>query len=148
MARALLLENPQLEPADLQKSLAPQLRKNRQAMNSPGGYWVLGVDETAVDHIDQAVIPLDGEPVALASDGFLRLSELFHAVQPESFLKIRNNEEARSKLRELRDLEASDPRCREFLRIKPSDDASLMVVRAMNGKMRATSDWVRRVKLG
>lgn len=130
-ARQLLKEKPHLEVDELRKRLAPQLRENRRAMNSQGGYWVLGVDENAIDHIDQIVIPLDGEPIALASDGFLRLSDVFDIVQPDAFLKIANDEQAWSKLEQLRHIEASDPRCRKFLRIKPSDDASLMVVRGI-----------------
>jgi len=132
-ARQLLRDDPRLEAGELRIRLSPQLRENRLAMNSPGGYWVLGLDENAVDHIDQIVIPFDGEPVALASDGFLRLLDLFDAVQPDDFLTIGDDARARSKLDELRGLEAADPHCRKFLRIKPSDDASLMVVRGICG---------------
>jgi hypothetical protein len=132
-ARQLLREDPLLEADELRTRLSPQLKDNRLAMNSPDGYWVLGVDESAIDHIDQTVIPLNGEPVVLASDGFLRLFDLFNAVQPDAFLKIADNAQAQSKFEELRRLEASDPRCRKFLRIKPSDDASLVVVRGTSG---------------
>jgi hypothetical protein len=131
LAHRLLRKEPNLTTGELRTRLSPQLRENRLAMNRPGGYWVLGIDEAAVDHIDQTVIPFDDGPVALASDGFLRLLDLFEAVAPDAFLEIRNDAQARSRLPELRRLEAADPDCRKFLRVKPSDDASLVVVRGI-----------------
>jgi hypothetical protein len=100
-------------------------------MNTSGGYWVLSIDEEAINHLDQVNIPSTGQPVALASDGFLRLVDLFHAVPPAGLLEIRDNAEAQFKLDELRRLEADDPQCRAFLRVKPSDDASFMAIRGV-----------------
>jgi hypothetical protein len=130
MAR-LIHDNPGLQPSELRRSLAPQLQENRRSMNTPDGYWVLSIDEEAVDHLDQITIPSTGELVALASDGFLRLVELFHALPPAGLLEIRDNAGARSTLENLRRLEAGDPQCRAFLRVKASDDASFMAVRGV-----------------
>jgi len=128
MAR-LLHNNPELQSSELRRDLAPQLQENRRSMNTSGGYWVLSIDEEAINHLDQVNIPSTGQLVALASDGFLRLVDLFHAFPPAGLLEIRDNAEARSKLKELRRLEAEDPQCRAFLRVKPSDDASFMAIR-------------------
>jgi Protein phosphatase 2C len=134
LAARLLRDNPDLEAGELRRRLAPQLRENRQSMNVPGGYWVLSVDEEAINHLDQTVIPNTGASLAIASDGFLRLVDIFHALLPADLLEIRDNAGARFHLKSLRQIEADDPQCRTFLRVKPSDDASIIAIRGLPAK--------------
>jgi hypothetical protein len=134
LAARLLRDNPRLEPDELRRRLGPQMRENRQSMNVPSGYRVLSVDEEAIDHLDQTVIPNTGASLAIASDGFLRLVDLFHAVQLADLLEIRDDAGVQSHLKNLRQIEADDPQCRVFLRVKPSDDASFIAVHAVPAK--------------
>jgi hypothetical protein len=128
LAAALLRADPDLTPAALRAAVLPQLRENRRAMNTAGGYWVLGVEEEALEHLQQSLIPHPTGPVVLASDGFLRLVDLFQTLTVDEMLMLRSEADVRSKLEALRRLERDDPTCRAYPRLKPSDDASVVSV--------------------
>ncbi|TWB24403.1 protein phosphatase 2C-like protein [Nitrospirillum amazonense] len=128
-ARQALEETPDLTPAGLWNRVVDQLRANRRCMNVDGGYWVLSTDTAALAHVDRATIPADGGPVALCSDGFLRLIDLFGRRAPEDFLALEDQAEAEAALRELRHIEATDDPHHGHLRLKRSDDASFILVR-------------------
>ncbi len=104
------------------------LRANRSLMNREGGYWVLSTDPAAADHVWQTRIPLRaGQRFAIASDGFLRLVELFGTATPADLLAISGAEDAARRIERLRDLERQPDSLRRFTRVKPHDDASLVV---------------------
>ncbi len=127
MAEHFLAEAPDVDPLDLRALLLPQLQENRRMMNVPGGYWVLGTDPAAADHCDVAVVPaVPGDCFALASDGFLRLIELFAVATPADFLAIETLAGFDQRLEQLRTLERAPYSCRSFARVKVSDDASFV----------------------
>jgi hypothetical protein len=60
-------------------ALARPLRQRRSRLNQPDGYWMLGIDPRAAEHMAQYVVALDGPTtVLLASDGLWRLIDHFH----------------------------------------------------------------------
>lgn len=128
--REILAEDPAITPDVLKERLMPGLVANRRLMNREGGYWVLGTEPAAADHVWQARLPLrPGQRFAIASDGFLRLTDLFGVADPADLLAIRNAAEWRRWIDALRALERAPGTLRRFARVKPHDDASLVVCR-------------------
>jgi hypothetical protein len=127
-ARAILESDPDITPEALKAQLLPGLRANRALMNREGGYWVLGTEPAAADHIWQTTVPLQpGQRFAIASDGFLRLIELFGAATPADMLALSTPEDAARWIARLRDLESERGSLRKFTRVKPHDDASVVL---------------------
>ncbi|TCU61158.1 hypothetical protein EDF58_101468 [Novosphingobium sp. PhB57] len=112
----------------LKARLLPGLRANRKLMNREGGYWVLGTEPAAADHLWQCRMPVrPGQRFAIASDGFLRLNELFAVATPADLLSISDQEDWSRWLGRLRDLEKAPGSLHRHPRVKPHDDASLIV---------------------
>lgn len=127
-AKALLEADPNITAESLKNQLLPRLRANRQMMNQEGGYWVLGIDPAAADHIWQTTVPASpGQRFAVASDGFLRLIEIFDVMQPHELLAMSNDDDWARWLHRLRDLEAAPDSLHRYTRVKRHDDASLIV---------------------
>ena len=126
--QAILASEPEIAVDDLKARLMPGLRENRARMNTEGGYWILGVDPAAADHVWQARLPLAaGRRFALASDGFLRLAELFDVIDAAGLLQIANEADWTTWLTRLRELEVRPDCLRHYPRVKLHDDASLLV---------------------
>ncbi|WP_454280400.1 protein phosphatase 2C domain-containing protein [Sphingomonas sp. Marseille-Q8236] len=126
--KAIHDENPTIDPDVLKARLIPGLRANRRLKNREGGYWVLGTEPAAADHVWQATLPLQpGQRFAIASDGFLRLVELFGTATPADLLAIAMPEEGREWLARLRDIEREPDSLHRYTRVKRHDDASLIV---------------------
>ena len=128
--KAIRAENADISAEALKAQMLPGLRANRALMNREGGYWVLGTDPAAADHVWQATLPVQpGQRFAVASDGFLRLIELFDAASPADLLAISGAEDGARWITRLRETErAPDPEQRHT-RFKAHDDASLLICR-------------------
>ncbi|WP_404477395.1 hypothetical protein [Novosphingobium sp. BL-52-GroH] len=126
-ARGLLDADPEITPEALKAALLPRLRANREQMNREGGYWVLGTEPAAADHIWQMTMPVrPGQRFAVASDGFLRLVELFEAARPSELLSIATPDDWTNWLERLRDLERKPDSLHRYTRVKRHDDASFV----------------------
>lgn len=117
------------------------LRQVRNQQNVEGGYWVLGLEPAAADHLQHFTMPLTG-PLAgpqagramglLATDGFAALSLDYERYRPDAFLKEAEMRGLSALGAELRHLESvEDPDCRLYPRFKPSDDATGLLFRLM-----------------
>lgn len=127
-AKAMLDADPGIAPETLKARLLPGLIANRKLMNRDGGYWVLGTEPAAADHVWQMTMPVrPGQRFAVASDGFLRLVELFGKAEPEDLLAISTPEGWTRWLGVLRDLEREPDSLHRYTRVKRHDDASLVV---------------------
>ena len=127
-ARAIRLREPAIDPDALKAQLLPRLRANRALMNRDGGYWVLGTDPAAAEHAWQTTIAVrPGQRLAIASDGFLRLVELFGTATPADLLAITDPARGADWLARLRRLEAEPDSLLSHVRVKRHDDASLIV---------------------
>lgn len=127
LAASILDTEPDISADAFKAKLLPQLRSNRRLMNTPEGYWVLGTNPSAADHMDQAAFELEhGQRFALASDGFLRLVELFGASSPADMLSISTHDQWRGALERLRALEREPDSRRRYPRVKMHDDASFI----------------------
>jgi hypothetical protein len=127
LVETVLSRNPDITPAELKEAILPQLRENRRLMNRPEGYWVLGTEPAAADHLDIATFPArPGQRFAMASDGYLRLVELFSVATPDDLLDIGDEKGFEYWLGRLRSLEKEEGSCRRFPRVKTHDDASFV----------------------
>jgi Protein phosphatase 2C len=127
LAHALRLANPAIDPAALKEALLPHLRETRRLMNRPGGYWILGTNPAAADHVDRMVLEAkQGDSFALASDGFLRLVELFEIADAADLLAIGSQQHFEAQLARLRALESEPGSVTKHPRIKRHDDVSFV----------------------
>ncbi|MBI3270674.1 MAG: hypothetical protein HYZ53_16845 [Planctomycetes bacterium] len=122
-------ESGSAEPHQASAVALPLLREHRAKMNTPEGYWALSLDVSAAAHLSLARVDLQPSAGALlASDGFYRLVDTFHAFGPEDLLREVRVRGLEKSFERLRMLEAQDPECRTFPRFKMSDDATAVVV--------------------
>jgi len=123
LADALRRANPAIDAAALKEALLPHLRVTRRLMNRPSGYWILGTDPAAADHVDRIVLEAkQGDSFALASDGFLRLVELFEVADAADLLAIEAERDFNAQLARLRALESESGSLTKYPRIKLHDD--------------------------
>ena len=134
-ARLHLAANPDISPADLRYLLLPRLRENRRLMNVDGGYWVLGTDPEAARHLDTSTLSAaDRYDFAIASDGFLRLCELYDAAAPADLLAVDDHLAFSRSLELLRTLDDAPRSLARFPRVKVRDDASFIRCRLEAGR--------------
>lgn len=111
-------------------AMGDELRRRRSRLNRPGGYWMLGVDPRAAAAMDCAAFKaLPGTRVLLCSDGYWRLVDHFHRYDAAGLLGASFERGPDALLDELRAVEAGDPDCRAFPRVKPMDDATALILR-------------------
>ncbi|PTQ08224.1 hypothetical protein CLG96_16130 [Sphingomonas oleivorans] len=132
-AKRLLADDPTLDNAGLRAGLADILRDNRRLMNRPGGYWIMSTTPEAADHVDQTLIAGSEIHCAIASDGFLRLQDLFGLLDADAMLAVDTADKLSGRLTELRAIEQQDAACRRFPRVKIRDDASFIRLRCHAG---------------
>ncbi|MXP29251.1 hypothetical protein GRI58_10510 [Porphyrobacter algicida] len=124
---AILAETPGLEGRELIEKIAPKLKTDRKRMNREGGYWIFSLAPEAADHLRRTEVPIeDGQEIAMASDGFLRLIDVFDCETPASLLSASGQGAANALLTELRGLERAADSRERFPRIKLMDDASFL----------------------
>lgn len=123
---AILASNPELAFAQAKQLILPRLKQNRSRMNSSDGYWILGMDFAAIEHVQIRVLTSARLDCALATDGFTRLYDLFGLCTASDLLAAENSAAVDSLLSRLRAAETADPECRRYVRTKRSDDASFV----------------------
>lgn len=129
LAAQIFAADPDPAPAALTERLLPQLQANRRLMNRAGGYWVLGIEPDAADHLSQRRLPArNGQRFALVSDGFLRLVDLFGVATPHDLLAIDDAAQWDAWLARLRAIEREPESRRHHVRVKVHDDATLLTL--------------------
>lgn len=114
----------------LRNEVHPMIVDHRKQKNEPGGYWTFGLDPEAVDHADIGSVRTESigyvfaftdgfEPVCTTYDAFAEWSTL------GTYLRANGLERA---TRILRAFEDSDPECRAYPRLKPSDDVGIATI--------------------
>lgn len=103
----------------------PKVRAARLGMNVPGGYGVFSITSPPPAFIRHGLLPMaSGDHALLATDGLMRLVDVFRAYDAEGLLRAARSRGLRALLREVREIEAADVTCRQFPRAKVSDDAT------------------------
>lgn len=119
-----------LSPDAIWQRVLPMTRRHRALANQPDGYWRLDLDERALAHIEIERKPARlGDAFLLLSDGFYRLVDVYRRYSYETLLETAQQQGLAPLAAELRAIEAADPECRRFPRLKPRDDATAVLVR-------------------
>lgn len=129
--RALRARAPGNDPAGAQRALWPKLRAARKRMNTPGGYGVVSISVPPQEFVKSGSLTIGDEAlVLLASDGLMRLVDMFGRYTPHELLAGAAERGVADLLAELRSLEDDDPHGIRFPRAKSSDDATGLLLRA------------------
>ena len=106
----------------------PQLLQGRKLRNTPGGYSILEANPSATEFAEYLDLGTP-ETVLLCTDGYYRAVDHYALHSDESLLKASSESDGPDRvLRDIRALEASDPDCQKYLRFKPADDATAVVL--------------------
>ena len=117
-------EDPRARVRDL-------IRRHRSRMNMPGGYWVIHPTRRWSPGLQQERIRPSTQVchVLVATDGFLRLADVFGAYGEADLLRAALSKGLDRLYGELRALETQDTDCDRFIPAKPFDDASAVLAR-------------------
>ena len=106
----------------------PQLLQGRKLRNTPGGYSILEANPSAIEFAEYLDLGTP-ETVLLCTDGYYRAVDHYALHSDESLLKASSEADGLDRvLKDIRALEASDPACQKYLRFKPADDATAVVL--------------------
>ncbi len=120
---------PQHGPAGIRADLMPMLRAARARMNQPGGYGIFSLDLPSSEQFDAVTARVQpGDRLLLATDGFMRLVDLFGLYTVTSLGEALRNRGLLALMQELRAAEADDREGHAFARAKSRDDATAMLV--------------------
>lgn len=108
--------------------LWPRLLAARAKMNEPDGYGVLSITPTPAPFVISGSIE-PGGLVLLASDGLMRLTDVYRHCTSEELLAAVAAEGLNTVLAELRAIERADAGCRRYPRAKARDDATGVLLR-------------------
>lgn len=110
----------------------PDLRDKRgERLNAPGGYPVLSITPPPQDLVANGEIEIaDAGHALLATDGLMRLVEIFARYTPQELLEVAIANGIEQLLNEVRELELADAECLKHPRIKRSDDATGLLLKA------------------
>jgi hypothetical protein len=110
----------------------PHLRASRNKVNTRQGGWLFSPDPRAAAHAgSRRVTAPAGTLVLLASDGFLALASDYGAYRAQALVEAAQEKGLKALGEELRALEESDADGRRFPRLKKSDDATAVLLKAV-----------------
>ena len=115
-----------LDASALLAEFRPQLIAGRGRRNKPGGYSIL---EASAASLDFAEVTDLGEPseILLCTDGYYRAVDHYGLHDDRSLIEA-SLRDVRDVLGTIRAVEASDPACEKYLRFKPADDATAVML--------------------
>lgn len=110
----------------------PDMRiKRGERLNTPDGYAVLSITPPPQNLIASGQIEISKAGYALlATDGLMRLVEIFERYSPQALLVEAIEHGLEHLITELREIESADGECLEYPRIKRSDDATGLLLKA------------------
>ncbi|MFC4171770.1 hypothetical protein ACFOYU_06840 [Microvirga sp. GCM10011540] len=119
------------EPGQIPEAVRRQILENREQLNRPEGYWVVHPTRPwAGRELRFETEAAPDEPIVLATDGFMRLVDVFGAYSDASLHARLAAGEGEDLMQELRELERSDPKAGVYPRVKIHDDATVLVIAA------------------
>ncbi len=117
------------DPQQLRQEIMPILRQNRAKMNTPDGYWLLGLNPESADHVTSKKAEFsEHDRALLMTDGFYRLIEPFKAFTPEGLIEQAESQGLEELYELLRTIEQKDENCIKYPRIKRHDDATALLL--------------------
>lgn len=119
------------EPGRIPEAVRRQIIENRTRLNRLDGYWVVNPRRPWAGHelrFEAFVRP--GEPIVLATDGFMRLVDVFGSYSDSALHAQLAAGRGEDLMQELRELERSDLMAGAYPRVKTHDDATVLVIAA------------------
>ena len=114
---------------EARQHFGPRFRASRAKLNAPDGYGVLSVIPVPPRFARTGRHPVEtGTRVLLATDGFMRISNMFGRYATADLIGICGNAGLASIAEELREMERADGDCVHVPRTKPHDDASAILL--------------------
>jgi hypothetical protein len=118
-----------LDIKELLAEFRPQLLQGRKSRNTPDGYSILEASPSAMEFAEYFDLGTPSE-ILLCTDGYYRAVDHYALHSNESLLQASLAPGGVDNVLEsIRSVEASDPACVKYLRFKPADDATAMVLR-------------------
>jgi hypothetical protein len=119
------------EPSRIPEAVRRQILENRTKLNRPDGYWVVSpIRPWAGQELRFQTHVLPGQPIVLATDGFIRLVDVFGVYSDEVLHAQLAAGRGDELMQELRELERSDLMADAYPRVKTHDDATVLVITA------------------
>ena len=107
----------------------PQLLKGRKLRNTQGAYSILEAREAATEFAEYLDLGTSRE-ILLCTDGYYRAVDHYGLHTDETLIEASSSNGGVARvLASLRATEASDPTCQKYLRFKPADDATAVLLR-------------------
>ena len=117
------------DPQQILRTMMPQLRAQRRRRNIADGYGVLAGEQSCVSMIHVDRWPTQSlRRVLLASDGYYRLVDHYHAENDADLVRHTERNGADALLKQLRAIEAEDPSGAAYPRLKIRDDATALLL--------------------
>ena len=114
---------------DARRHVWPEIRARRNRLNTPGGYGVWSITPPPQEFVRTGRDDLDrGAVVLLASDGLMRLVDVYRALTIEELVARARGEGLAALGRELRRIEAGDGANLAYPRAKTTDDATALLL--------------------
>lgn len=108
----------------------PRIRAVRNFMNTAEGYGVFSITPAPPEFVTLGAVAMPaGACALLASDGLMRLVDVFGAFDTAGLFRAAKQRGIEALLDQVRAIETSDAACRKFPRAKVSDDATGILVR-------------------
>jgi hypothetical protein len=116
-------------PGHIPEAVRRQILENRTRLNRPDGYWVINPLRpwAGCELMFQAQVQ-PGERIALVTDGFMRLVDVFGAYSDEALHAQLAAGRGSQLMQELRERERGDLMAGAYPRVKTHDDATFLVV--------------------
>jgi serine/threonine protein phosphatase PrpC len=106
----------------------PQLMASRKTRNTSESFGILNADLAAMRFAEFLDLGMP-DKILLCTDGFYRAVDHYNLHNDNSLLSACGDQDGVNKaLKELRAIEAADPFCDKFVRFKPADDATVVVL--------------------
>ncbi len=119
------------EPGHIPEAVWAQIRENRGMLNRPDGYWVVSPRRPwAGQELRFEARIAAGRPVVLATDGFMRLVDVFEKYSDAELHAALAAGRGAALIQELRELERGDLMAGAYPRVKTHDDATVLVIAA------------------
>lgn len=106
----------------------PHLLQGRKMRNTSGGYSILEAKEAAMEFPEYLDLGAPQE-ILLCTDGYYRAVDHYELHTNETLIEASLGKNGTGHvLADIRAVEASDPTCQKYLRFKPADDATAVIL--------------------
>jgi serine/threonine protein phosphatase PrpC len=113
----------------VREKFLPALRASRNRVNKKGADWLFSPEAACADHADEKQLVVEqGSLILLASDGFFALVSDYARYTADELISAARERGLAALGKELRAIEAGDPKGLAFPRFKSSDDATALLL--------------------